>query len=141
MICISEATQADLEKYMATIAEPEETRPWTRSVHLGSDLESGAELPHTAVTDEVVAGLDGRPFLLAIGTLEPRKDHATIVAAFEKLWATGEDVALVIDVVADQPWPHGSLVIRGVALAQVAAIVSFIIRMIRAQRPQPVRGQ
>lgn len=102
IICISAATQADLENFMATAVEPTSTRPWTRSLHLGSDLESGTELPHTAVTDVALGGMGKRSFLLAIGTVEPRKDHATILGALDRLWAIGEDIGLVI--VGKQGW-------------------------------------
>jgi glycosyltransferase involved in cell wall biosynthesis len=40
-------------------------------------------------------GVDGR-FLLVAGTIEPRKDHATIVAAFDRLRARHPDVRLVV---------------------------------------------
>jgi glycosyltransferase involved in cell wall biosynthesis len=36
------------------------------------------------------------PYLLAVGTVEPRKGHATIVAAFERLRARHPDLSLVI---------------------------------------------
>lgn len=36
------------------------------------------------------------PYLLMVGTIEPRKDHAGVLAAFERLWDSGADLALVI---------------------------------------------
>ena len=35
----------------------------------------------------LVEGLEGVPDVLAIGTIEPRKDYATVLAAYEKLWS------------------------------------------------------
>lgn len=95
-ICISEATQNDLEVFMDEMLDGETRRPWTRSVHLGSDLESGRALPTTAAAQKVLEVIAGTSFLLALGTVEPRKDHATILEAFEKVWRDDVNVALVI---------------------------------------------
>lgn len=113
-VCISEATRVDLEHFVDEVIEGDARRPWTRSVHLGSDLESGRILPTTAATQEAIEAIGDRPFLLALGTVEPRKDHATILDAFEKVWREGIDVALVIvgkvgwnvDVLADKLRRH-----------------------------------
>lgn len=95
-ICISEATRVDLEEFIDEVFDGEARRPWTRSVHLGSDLESGRALPTTPATQNALEAIGDTPFLFALGTVEPRKDHATIVEAFEKLWRDDVDVALVI---------------------------------------------
>jgi glycosyltransferase involved in cell wall biosynthesis len=51
-------------------------------------------------TQETCARLHRRgvrgPFIFAAGTVEPRKDHATLVAAFERVRATHPDLTLVI---------------------------------------------
>ena len=94
-ICISEATRHDLERYIDTHAGFTR-RPWTRSVHLGSDLDPGRIGMPTENMTRLIETLQGTPILLAIGTVEPRKDHATILASLEKLWAQGKNAALVI---------------------------------------------
>jgi hypothetical protein len=33
---------------------------------------------------------------LVVGTIEPRKDCGRILAAFERVWAEGSDVALML---------------------------------------------
>lgn len=108
-VCISESTRHDLERFM-DLVQGFERRPWTRSVHLGSDLEYGnAAAPGSDVL-ALVEGLQDCPFLLAIGTLEPRKDYATTLAAFERAWEAGVDCALVI--VGKQGWNVDALARR-----------------------------
>lgn len=101
-VCISEATRADLEAFMDRVLPKGERRPWTRSLHLGSDLESGRFSEPSSEVVAVCQSLSTRPWLLALGTLEPRKDYVTIIAAYERLWAEGADVGLVI--VGKQGW-------------------------------------
>lgn len=45
---------------------------------------------------DVAARLDGAPYVLAIGTLEPRKNHAHLVGAFGALAGSHPDLRLVI---------------------------------------------
>lgn len=96
-VCISEAVRMDLERFLDDQPPHRVARPWTRAVHLGSDLDSGrgAGLPGERVLG-IVQSLGNTPWLLAIGTVEPRKDYATMLAGFEQAWSQGVDVALVI---------------------------------------------
>ena len=95
-ICISEATRADLERYLDQ-QEGLACRPWTRSVALGSDLDAGRDGAVTQNMQRMVGQtLQGVPYLTVVGTLEPRKDHATVLDAFDRLWKQGKDVALVL---------------------------------------------
>lgn len=96
-VCISEATRQDLERFLDEQSVRPVARPWTRAMHLGSDLESG-QISGQA-SEAIVSLLDALgsiPLVLAIGTVEPRKDYATILVAFEKVWARGGDAALAI---------------------------------------------
>ena len=52
----------------------------------------------------------GAPSILMVGTIEPRKAHAQALAAFERLWAEGTAVNLVI--VGKQGWMVEALVER-----------------------------
>lgn len=102
-VCISEATRQDLERFLDQQPAHPVARPWTRAMHLGSDLESGQIAGQASETiASLLEGLEDRPLALAVGTVEPRKDYATILAAFEKVWARGGDVALAI--VGKQGW-------------------------------------
>ena len=50
-----------------------------------------------AVADEVLAGLGvRRPFVLTVGTLQPRKNLESALSAFELLVAAGADLTLVV---------------------------------------------
>jgi glycosyltransferase involved in cell wall biosynthesis len=94
-VCISEATRDDLERYLDQQALAR--RPWTRSVGLGSDLDPGRMGAVTQNMHRLVGEtLRDIPFLAVVGTLEPRKDHATILDAFDLLWKQGKEVALVL---------------------------------------------
>jgi glycosyltransferase involved in cell wall biosynthesis len=78
VLCVSAATARDLAEHLGVAAERVDVTP------LGTDL--------VPASDEEVAllrariGLDG-PYLLGLGTLEPRKDLPTLVRAFATLAA------------------------------------------------------
>ncbi len=99
-VCISAATQNELERYVD--GRNFARRPWMRSLHLGSDLESGRAAGASELVIELVERLSATSFFVALGTLEPRKDYATVLAAFERLWADGSDAVLVI--IGKQGW-------------------------------------
>ena len=92
IVCISRAVAKDLAAYMREIGAPEHVAKITWA-HLGADLP-------TATGDarpEILKALDpATPFCLAVGTLEPRKGHATVLDAFDRLWADGSEVRLCI---------------------------------------------
>lgn len=81
------------------------------SFHLGADIESS--VPTSGVesaTCDLIRDFSGRPALLTVGTVEPRKGHAQALDAFEVLWARGSDAALVL--VGKRGWHVESLVER-----------------------------
>jgi glycosyltransferase involved in cell wall biosynthesis len=78
----SHATEAVVRSLFAGVT--------ARTVHLGS-----LPLPAPAPTPPVPE-LDGRPFILAIGTLERRKNIATLVRAFGAIAADQPDLLLVL---------------------------------------------
>lgn len=96
-ICISQAVQSDLDVWLKEFS-PERFRPFkTAWFHLGADVDNSLPtkgLPQNA--PEVLNGLSSRVSFLMVGTLEPRKGHAQVLAAFDQLWKTGEDINLVI---------------------------------------------
>lgn len=95
-VCNSEATRSDLEAFMDGAVTVGMTRPWTCTVHLGCDLDlaTSASSPEKSEVTRQVIGK--RTYFVALGTLEPRKDYATIIDAFDLLWSHGNDAALVI---------------------------------------------
>jgi glycosyltransferase involved in cell wall biosynthesis len=85
LLCISEATRADLvARFPATV-------PRACVVPLAADADFFAAQPDPATNER--HGLD-RPYVLAVGTLEPRKNLERLVAAWEGL-ADTHTLALV----------------------------------------------
>lgn len=92
MLCISRATQEDLRGFFTQRCID---APALASFRLGSDLDmAGAGEP---VREAIRAFAGGAaPCFFAVGTVEPRKNYALLLAAFERLWAAGQDVKLLI---------------------------------------------
>lgn len=110
-ICNSEATRRDLLAFVdETYPRGQRRRPWARSVHLGCDLDAPHDGGYSANIDELLNAIGPRPLFAALGTLEPRKDYATVLDAFERLWAEGGEVALVL--IGKQGWNVDALAAR-----------------------------
>lgn len=94
-ICISYTARVDFDRWLQRLLPTGSNRPVTSVIPLGTDLgfaparqkPTDLELPETV-------RLSG--FVLVVGTIEPRKAHAEVLNAFERLWASGETTALVI---------------------------------------------
>ena len=86
LLCISRTVADELLDWLAR-NRPARNRPldigW---FHLGSDFNAVATTP----------AAPGRPELLMVGTVEPRKGHAEALDAMEQVWRSGADVGLVI---------------------------------------------
>lgn len=92
VLCISKAVQEDLRRYAA------ETRielPRTKNFRLGCDPVS-ASGDSTHIRQEIRDFLAEAPCFTAIGSIEPRKNYAFLLDAFERLWARGADARLLI---------------------------------------------
>jgi glycosyltransferase involved in cell wall biosynthesis len=77
----------------------------------GSDLASTR--PTTGLPDDakrVLSNMREIPSFLMVGTVEPRKGHAFVLDAFERLWAAGVSARLVI--VGRQGWMSEALATR-----------------------------
>jgi glycosyltransferase involved in cell wall biosynthesis len=96
-ICISQAVADDLANWFEQNLAAEERAPRLIANHLGADMTHAMAtegLPDDA--RDVLAIIRERPSFLMVGTLEPRKSHAAVVAAFQQLWDAGVDATLVI---------------------------------------------
>lgn len=82
-VCVSETTARELER-----AHPE-TNGRVRVVHNGvdPDFAPAPDGPAVATTRQRYAG--GNRYILYLGTLEPRKNVETLVAACDLLWSRG----------------------------------------------------
>jgi glycosyltransferase involved in cell wall biosynthesis len=110
VVCISNAVADDLRQWLAE-RKPDRRHPEIHAIHLGGDLAHA--LPSRG-TDEAARGhlqtIRERPTFLMVGTLEPRKGHAAVLSAFERLWARGEEAGLVIS--GRQGWMVDELAMR-----------------------------
>lgn len=108
-ICISQAVANELIAWRKTNVSPP-GRPYHIGwFHLGADIDNS--MPSTGLPDDglaVLANLTSRPTFLSVGTIEPRKAHHVTLAAFDALWAQGQDVNLVL--VGKQGWLVDELV-------------------------------
>src|SRR5690606_18714737 len=110
--CISKAVATEFQQWLSEQDDIKSLRPakveW---FHLGADV---AESVPSSGLDENAAMLISQfsriPAFLMVGTIEPRKGHAQVLAAFEQLWANGIDVSLVV--VAKEGWMVDDLVNR-----------------------------
>jgi len=81
LLCVSQATADDLARLYP------ETRTRVRVVWNGVDPEFTPSHDNAARTRTRARHAGGRPFLLYLGTLEPRKNVGALIAACERLWS------------------------------------------------------
>lgn len=106
LICISRAVADDVIAYLDGLSELT-IAPKIGYWHLGSDFSTGHQ---GGVPSSNVADLASCPYLLMVGTIEPRKSHALTLAAFERLWEQGHELCLCI--VGKEGWMVGELMDR-----------------------------
>lgn len=101
VMCISRAVADEMMEWLSIYGSAR-LRPFHVGwFHLGADLKKSA-IPSKAGSLEVIARFKRRPTFLMVGTIEPRKGHMQVLAAFEKLWKRGVDINLVI--VGSEGW-------------------------------------
>lgn len=103
LVCVSRSVADELVRWLETTKPARHRSLSIGYFHLGADIQTS--LPSTGIPDEAeaqLAQLHTRPSFLMVGTIEPRKGHAQALAAFDRLWAAGLDVNLVI--VGKQGW-------------------------------------
>lgn len=96
--CISRTTEIELRRQLDALPVSQGRMPTLGHFRLGGDIvaSGGADAAVTPGDTAALEYLRGLPSFLMVGTLEPRKGHAQAVEAFERLWADGLDVALVV---------------------------------------------
>jgi glycosyltransferase involved in cell wall biosynthesis len=110
-VCISRSVADELRAWLQDNGPPRERPLNIGWFHLGADVGNSVPsigLPGNA--NHVLQALRARPTFLSVGTIEPRKGHAQMLAAFELLWRAGQDVNLVL--VGKQGWMVEALVKR-----------------------------
>jgi glycosyltransferase involved in cell wall biosynthesis len=109
--CISEAVAGELAQWVAQHAQQHESRFAIDWFHLGADLQNSiASTGLPADANGVLDTLNRSPSFLMVGTLEPRKAHAQVLDAFERLWRENQQINLVY--VGKQGWLVEELVSR-----------------------------
>jgi glycosyltransferase involved in cell wall biosynthesis len=100
-LCISRFVADDVVAWLD--AEPRlRTAPLPIGfAHLGADFRNDfrKDEPQGKSSPEMLAALDSareRPTVIMVGTVEPRKAHPQVFAAFENLWEAGENLNLII---------------------------------------------
>jgi glycosyltransferase involved in cell wall biosynthesis len=95
-MCISktiaeEVKRFDFERQKGTVDE----NRWYDHFYLGAelDLAEKTKIPSERMTTIFPAG---RSVYLFVGTIEPRKNHAYLLDAFDRLWEQGRDVSLCL---------------------------------------------
>ena len=102
-VCVSRTVADELAEWVRS-HDLDRLRPFKISwSHNGGDIENS--VPTAGLPDDARTMLDrlrnGSSFL-SVGTVEPRKGHAQLLAAFEILWRQGRNVCLII--VGSQGW-------------------------------------
>lgn len=97
VICISSTVKAELNDWLCRKhLFTSDTIP-TGTIPLGADIKSSA--PSRGLPDDInqlLSKFASKPTVLMVGTLEPRKGHSQVLAAFDELWQQGRDINLVI---------------------------------------------
>ncbi|WP_410435373.1 glycosyltransferase family 4 protein [Lonsdalea quercina] len=111
LVCISKSVAHEVKQWLSEHANEYTINPYLeiKHFHLGADLS--ASLPsmgRPADSDEVLSKIRKRTTFLMVSTIEPRKGHAQVIAAFDKLWELGVDCNLVI--VGKKGWDIDALI-------------------------------
>lgn len=97
LFCISQSVASDVEHWFDThyqLSKSDVSIDW---FHLGADIPSAADVlsARNRSIDTLIGSRSG-PVILMVGTVEPRKGHARVLDAFERIWSDGDDATLVI---------------------------------------------
>lgn len=96
LICISKAVADEVVTYVRDNDLPYRDGLRVGWWHLGSNLPVGSG-PTDTSRPALARFLKGTaPVFLMVGTIEPRKRHATALEAMERLWEAGSDARLLI---------------------------------------------
>lgn len=88
IICVSRAVADEVYALIEAIELP-------RPMKVGY-FSLGGDFSDAAHETDWLSFTEGRPTFLMVGTIEPRKAHWVALDAFERLWADGKDINLLI---------------------------------------------
>src|SRR5882762_709870 len=105
VVCISQSVATQFNTWLT--AHSFTCQPKGGWFHLGTQAAPSKLQP---IVDPRIQRIIRFPFVLMVGTIEPRKGYSQALDAFEALWRTGHVVRLVI--VGRAGWRVGSLLTR-----------------------------
>ena len=110
LIAISKTVMDDVAAWLSSFGPQEGGKIKLGWATLGADVVKAVDghAPHSQAQDYQLAAIRRYPAFLTVGTVEPRKGHAQVLAAFELLWSQGVQANLVI--VGKQGWSTAALV-------------------------------
>jgi glycosyltransferase involved in cell wall biosynthesis len=121
LLCISDAVAHETESWLGQQDTLPPQRLKLAVLHHGADIDHPASSTGDAAAAVAMATtLAARPSFLMVGTIEPRKGHLQTLAAFEQLWAAGEQINLVI--VGNEGW-------KGLPTAERRTIPTIVERL------------
>ena len=97
LVCISRSVESELLDWLDRFGPARDSPLNVGAFRLGADIERS--MPTSGDPNEgaeLLARMDAVPSAVMVGTVEPRKGHRQVVAAFEQLWRDGVDLDLVI---------------------------------------------
>jgi glycosyltransferase involved in cell wall biosynthesis len=97
VICISKAIADEYRTWLGQQHVSESATPQIGHFHLGAEMEShGGTVDLNQHETQVLNKLREQPYLLMVGTIEPRKGHEQVLDAFDTLWSQGSKLSLVV---------------------------------------------
>lgn len=93
--CISHQTELELRETLRERFDLPDGYQ-TRVVPMGHDITEAMLCPGNDPSEQPSRFDMSSPFTLMVGTLEPRKGHSDVLAAFSELWRQGSDDLLVL---------------------------------------------
>ena len=97
LVCISRSVESELLDWLYRFGPARDSPLSVGAFRLGADIERS--VPTSGDPNEgakLLARMDAVPTAVMVGTVEPRKGHRQVVAAFEQLWREGIELDLVI---------------------------------------------
>lgn len=111
--CISRSVGASFTQWLARTPDVSPTRLRLATIPLGGDLLRDRQQVQIGGDDLArLERLSSRPFLLVVGTIEPRKGHTVLLDAFDRLSSQDDRLAPSLVIVGRPGWKTADLQAR-----------------------------